>query len=210
MVIVALTGGIGSGKSTVARMFEDEGAYVIDFDYLARVVVKPDKPAWRDIVDYFGPEILSPDRTLNRSALAEIVFSDDESRKALEGFTHHRIFEESDALVKAIKRKDPCSVVIIDFPLLFELSLNEKFDKVILAYVPRAVQIKRIVERDGLTKEEVEKRLNVQISIEEKRSLSDYIINSEEGLNDTRNQVRKVIHELKELAKKKEGDSKCC
>jgi len=210
MVIVALTGGIGSGKSTVARMFEDEGAYVIDFDYLARVVVKPDKPAWRDIVDYFGPEILSPDRTLNRSALAEIVFSDDESRKALEGFTHHRIFEESDALVKAIKRKDPCSVVIIDFPLLFELSLNEKFDKVILAYVPRAVQIKRIIERDGLVKEEVEKRLNVQISIEEKRSLSDYIINSEEGLNDTRNQVRKVIHELKELAKKKEGDSKCC
>jgi len=210
MVIVALTGGIGSGKSTVARMFEDEGAYVIDFDYLARVVVKPDKPAWRDIVDYFGPEILSPDRTLNRSALAEIVFSDDESRKALEGFTHHRIFEESDALVKAIKRKDPCSVVIIDFPLLFELSLNEKFDKVILAYVPRAVQIKRIIERDGLAKEEVEKRLNVQISIEEKRSLSDYIINSEEGLNVTRNQVRKVIHELKELAKKKEGDSKCC
>jgi len=210
MVIVALTGGIGSGKSTVARMFEDEGAYVIDFDYLARVVVKPDKPAWRDIVDYFGPEILFPDRTLNRSALAEIVFSDDESRKALEGFTHHRIFEESDALVKAIKRKDPCSVVIIDFPLLFELSLNEKFDKVILAYVPRGVQLERIIERDGLAKEEVEKRLNAQISIEEKRSLSDYIINSEEGLNDTRNQVRKVIHELKELAKKKEGDSKCC
>jgi len=210
MVIVPLTGGIGSGKSTVARMFEDEGAYVIDFDYLARVVVKPDKPAWRDMVDYFGPEILFPDRTLNRSALAEIVFSDDESRKALEGFTHPRIFEESDALVKAIKRKDPCSVVIIDFPLLFELSLNEKFDKVILAYVPRAVQIKRIIERDGLAKEEVEKRLNVQISIEEKRSLSDYIINSEEGLNDTRNQVRKVIHELKELAKKKEIDSKCC
>ena len=210
MVIVALTGGIGSGKSTVARMFENEGAYVIDFDYLARVVVKPDKPAWRDIVDYFGPEILSPDRTLDRSALAEIVFSDDESRKALEGFTHHRIFEESDALVKAIKRKDPCSVVIIDFPLLFELSLKEKFDKVILAYVPRAVQLERIIERDGLAKEEVEKRLNAQISIEEKRSLSDYIINSEEGLNDTRNQVRKVIHELKELAKKKEGDSKCC
>ena len=194
----------------MARMFEDEGAYVIDFDYLARVVVKPDKPAWRDIVDYFGPEILFPDRTLNRSALAEIVFSDDESRKALEGFTHHRIFEESDALVKAIKRKDPCSVVIIDFPLLFELSLNEKFDKVILAYVPRVVQLERIIERDGLAKEEVEKRLNAQISIEEKRSLSDYIINSEEGLNDTRNQVRKVIHELKELAKKKEGDSKCC
>jgi len=210
MVIVALTGGIGSGKSTVAGMFKDEGAYVIDFDHLARSVVEPDKPAWRDIVDYFGPEILSPDRTLNRSALAEIVFSDDESRKALEGFTHPRIFEESDALVKAIKRKDPFSVVIIDFPLLFELELNKKFDRVIVVYVPRAVQLKRIIERDGLAREEAEKRLNSQVSIEEKRSLSDYIINSEGDLNDTRNQVRKAIHELKELATKKEGDSKCC
>lgn len=210
MVIVALTGGIGSGKSTVARMFQDEGAYVIDFDFLARVVVEPDKPAWRDIIDYFGPEILSPDRTLNRSALAEIVFSDDESRKALEGLTHPRIFEESDALIEAIKRKDPSSVVIIDLPLLFELSLNKKFDKIILAYVPRAVQLKRIVERDGLAKEEVEKRLNAQIPIEEKRSLSDYIIHNEGGLNDTRNQVRKVIHELEDLARKEGGDSKCC
>lgn len=207
MVIVALTGGIGSGKSTVARMFQDEGAYVIDFDFLARVVVEPDKPAWRDIIDYFGPEILSPDRTLNRSALAEIVFSDDESRKALEGLTHPRIFEESDALIEAIKRKDPSSVVIIDLPLLFELSLNKKFDKIILAYVPRAVQLKRIVERDGLAKEEVEKRLNAQIPIEEKRSFSDYIIHNEGGLNDTRNQVRKVIHELEDLARKEGGDS---
>jgi dephospho-CoA kinase len=210
MVIVALTGGIGSGKSTVARMFEDEGAYVIDFDHLARVVVEPDKPAWRDIVDYFGSEILSPNRTLNRSALAEIVFSDDESRKALEGFTHPRIFEESDALVKAIKRKDPFSVVIIDFPLLFELELNHKFDRVIVVYVPRAVQLKRIIHRDGLAREEAEKRLNSQVSIEDKRSLSDYIITSEGDLDDTRNQVRKVIHELRQLATKKEGDPTCC
>ena len=210
MLTVGLTGGIGSGKSTVARMFKDERAYVIDFDHLACLVVEPDKPAWRDIIDYFGPGVLSSDRTLNRSALAEIVFSDDESRKALEGLTHPRIFEESDALVKAIKRKDPFSVVIIDFPLLFELSLNKKFDKVILAYVPRAVQLKRIMKRDGLAKEEAEKRLNAQISVEEKRSLSDYIINTEGGLNDTRNQVRKVIHELKGLTTKKEGDSPCC
>ncbi|MBW1674429.1 MAG: dephospho-CoA kinase, partial [Deltaproteobacteria bacterium] len=92
MVIIGLTGGIGSGKSSVAAMFKDEGAFVIDFDYLARVVVEPDTPAWRDIVDYFGQGILFPDRTLNRSKLAEIVFSDVRSRKALEGFTHPRIF----------------------------------------------------------------------------------------------------------------------
>ncbi len=210
MVIVALTGGMGSGKTTVARMFKDEGAHVIDFDYLARLVVEPDKPAWRDIVDYFGPEILSSDGTLNRSALAEIVFSDDKSRKALERFTHPRIFEERDALIKAIKRKDPSSIVIVDFPLLFELGLAKMFDKVILAYVPRAVQIRRAIKRGCLGKEEAERRLNAQIAIEEKRSLSDYSIDNQGSLNDTRDQVRKVIRELRQLAKNKEGESNCC
>ncbi len=209
MLIVGLTGGIGSGKSTVARMLKDEGAYVIDFDYLARLVVEPDKPAWRDIIDYFGPEILSPDRSLNRSALAKIIFSEDKSRKVLEGFTHQRIFEERDDLVKAIKKKDPNAVVIIDFPLLFELGLSKKFDKVILVFVSRDVQLERVIKRDGLPREEVERRLNAQIPIEEKKFLSDYIIDTNGSLNDTRDQVRKVTHELKELAKKKEVESIC-
>jgi len=203
MVIVGLTGGIGSGKSSVTEMFKDEGAYVIDFDYLARVVVEPDKPAWKDIIDYFGPEILSPDRTLNRSILAEIVFSDTKSRKVLEGFTHPRIFEERDTLIKDIKKKDPNAVVIIDVPLLFELSLKKKFDKVVLVYVSRDVQIKRAIKRGVLTKEKVEKRLKAQIPIEEKKLLSDYIINNEGSLKDTRDQVRKVVHELKKLEKRR-------
>ncbi len=210
MVIVALTGGIGSGKSTVAGMFKDEGAYVIDFDYLACLVVEPNKPAWRDIVDYFGPQILSSDGTVNRSALAKIVFSDDKRRKVLEGFTHPRIFEEEDALIKAIKRKDPCSVVIVDIPLLFELDLRDMFDKVILAYVPRAIQIRRVLKKGALGREEVEGRLNAQIPIEEKRSLSDYIIHNEGSLKDTRGQVREIIRELKELATRKGGESNCC
>jgi len=191
-------------------MFKDEGAYVIDFDYLACLVVEPDKPAWRDIIDYFGPGVLSPDRTLNRSALAEIVFSDEKSRKALEGFTHPRIFQERDALINAIKRKDPSSIVIMDIPLLFELSLHKRFDKVILVYVPRVVQIKRATKRQGLAKEEVEKRLNAQIPIDEKRSLSDYIIDNKGSINETRDQVRKVIHGLRKLAKMKEVEPNCC
>ena len=203
MVIIGLTGGIGSGKSSVAEMFKDEGAYVIDFDYLARVVVEPDTPAWRDIVDYFGQEILSPDRTLNRSKLAEIVFSDAQSRKALEGFTHPRIFEKRDTLLKDIKSKDPNALVIVDVPLLFELSLNKNFDKIILVYVSRDVQIERAIKRDALLKEEVEERLKAQINIEKKKLLSDYIINNEESLKNTRDQVRKVIHELKTLKKRR-------
>ncbi len=204
MIIIGLTGGIGSGKSSVAAMFKDEGAYVIDFDYLARVVVEPDTPAWRDIVDYFGQGILFPDRTLNRSKLAEIVFSDVRSRKALEGFTHPRIFEKRDTLLKDIKTKDSQAIVIVDVPLLFELSLNKNFDTIILVYVSRDIQIERIIKRDDFLKEEVEKRLKAQINIEKKKLLSDYIINNEGSMNNTRDQVRKVIYELKKL--KKEGD----
>jgi len=197
MIIVGLTGGIGSGKSSVAEMFKDEGAYVIDFDYLARVVVEPDTPAWRDIVEHFGPEILLPDRTLNRFRLAEIVFSDARSRKALEGFTHPRIFEKQDTLLEEIKTKDPKAIVIVDVPLLFELSLNKNFDKVILVYVSRDVQIERAIKRDALLREEVEKRLEAQINIEKKKLLSDYIINNDGSLKNTMDQVRRVIHELK-------------
>lgn len=207
MIIIGLTGGIGSGKSSVAEMFKDEGAYVIDFDYLARVVVEPDAPAWRDIVDYFGPEILFPDRTLNRSKLAEIVFSDAQSRKALEGFTHPRIFEKRDTLLKGIEKKNPNAIVIVDVPLLFELSLNKNFDKIILVYVSRDVQIERAIKRNPLLKEEVEKRLKAQINIEKKKLLSDYIINNEGSLKNTRDQVRKIIRELKKL---KKGDRSNC
>ncbi|MFO8165882.1 MAG: dephospho-CoA kinase [Thermodesulfobacteriota bacterium] len=203
MILIGLTGGIGSGKSSVAEMFKDEGAHVIDFDYLARVVVEPDKPAWRDIVDYFGPEILSSDRSLNRSKLAEIVFSDTQRRKALEGFIHPRIFEKRNTLLKDIRKQDPDAVVIIDVPLLFELNLNKKFDTIIIVYVSRDVQIERAIKRGGLSKEEVEKRVNAQIPIEEKKLLSDYIINNEGGLKNTRYQVKKVIQELRQVKKRR-------
>ena len=201
MILVGLTGGIGSGKSTVAEMFKDEGFYVIDFDYLARIVVKPGGNTWKEIVDYFGSEILSSDRSINRSKLAEIVFSDAKSRKALEGFIHPRIFEERDTLIKDIQQQDPNAIVIIDVPLLFELSLNKNFDKIILVYVSRAVQIKRAVERGLHIENEVEMRLKAQIPIEEKKMVSEYVIDNESDLKTTRDQVKKVIHELRKLKK---------
>ena len=209
MLVVGLTGGIGSGKTVVTRMFEDEGAHIIDFDYLARLIVEPDKPAWKDIVDYFGMGILLLDGTLNRSALAKIVFSDDKSRKVLEGFTHPRIFEKRDALLETIREQDPSSIVIIDFPLLFELGLRKEVDKVILVYVPRDVQLERATKRDGLSPEEVEKRLNAQVPIAEKRSLSDFVIDNSGNLKHTRDQVRKVMRELRELLKKEEAGTPC-
>lgn len=203
MVVVGLTGGIGSGKSAVARMFKEEGAELIDFDYLARLVVEPDEPAWRDIVEYFGTEILLPDRTLNRPALAEIVFSDSKSRKALEGFTHPRIFEKRDTLLECIKKEDPSSIVIVDVPLLFELGLRDEVDRVILVYVPRELQLERATNRDGLSRDEVERRLRAQVPIEEKKASSDFIIDNTGSFEDTRDQVRKIMRELRELSAKK-------
>ena len=209
MLTVGLTGGIGSGKSTVAKMFKDEGVYVIDLDELARHVVEPDKPAWRDVIAHFGTGILNPNRTLNRSALAKMVFSDPKGRKVLEGFTHPRIFEEQYALLEAIKDNDPCSVVVIEFPLLFELCFQKKFDKIILVYISREKQIGRARERDGLSEEEVVKRLNAQIPIDEKRALADYVIDNEGSLGNTRDQVRGIMKVLRKLARKKEVAFNC-
>ena len=201
MVKAGLTGGIGSGKSNVALMFKDEGAYIIDFDELARIVVEPDKPAWRKIVGYFGNTILSPDRTLDRAALAKIVFSDNTSRKALEDFIHPMILMESDALIKDIIETNPSSIVIIDFPLLFELGMNEGFDKIILAYACRDIQLKRVMKRDDVSKEDVDERLKAQMPIEEKRVMSDYVIDTQGSFNDTRKQVKKVMSELRKFEK---------
>jgi dephospho-CoA kinase len=209
MLKVGLTGGIGSGKSVVARMFKEEGAYVIDLDELARRVIEPDKPAWRDVVAYFGTGILNKDRTVDRSGLAEIVFSDPKSRKVLEELTHPRIFEEQDALLEAIEDEDSYSVAIIEFPLLFELSFQKRFDKVILVYVSRDEQISRAKERDGLSEKELEKRLRAQLPIDEKRPLSDYIIDNEGSSADTRDQVIEVMRELRKLVREKEVALNC-
>lgn len=203
MVIVGLTGGIGSGKSTAAGMFKDEGADIIDFDLLARTVVEPGKPAWRKIVEYFGPNFLNPDGSINRAALGKIVFSEDKSRKALEAFVHPMILKERDRLVEQIRDKNPSSVVIVDFPLLFELGMGRDFDKTVLVYTPRGVQIKRVMQRDGLSKEEAEKRLKAQMPIDEKRRLSDYIIDAETTFAVMRDQVKGIMHSLRGISEKK-------
>lgn len=203
MVTVGLTGGIGSGKSTAAGMFKDEGADIIDFDFLARKVIEPGKPAWRKIVEYFGEDFLNPDGSINRGALAEIVFSEEKSRKALERFTHPAILKERDRLVKQIGNEKPSSVVVVDFPLLFELGMAKDFDKTVLVYVSRDEQIKRVMQRDSLSKEDVEKRINAQMDIDEKKRLADYIIDAEMSFAAMRDQVKGIMHSLRGISEKK-------
>jgi dephospho-CoA kinase len=199
MPLIGLTGGIGTGKSTVAEMLSEQGAYVIDFDVLSRIVVEPDKPAWQDIIDFFGKSVLNEDRTLNRVKLGDIVFDDEEKRRQLQGFIYPRLFEEYSRQVEEIRQKDPGAIIIVDVPLLIEIRLQHMFEKIIVVYAPEEQQLQRLIERDGLTQKDAVKRLEAQMPIEEKLNHADFVIRNTDSLEDTRTQVQQVLKQLQQL-----------
>ncbi len=195
-VLLGVTGGIASGKSTVARMLEELGAPVIDFDILSRAVVEPGKPAWKDIVAFFGEQALNPDKTLDRKNLSEIVFRDLEKRKKLEGFIHPRIYEEFANRVKEIVHRNPQAIIQAVVPLLIEANLQHLFHKLLVVYVPEEVQIQRLMERDHISREMALNILSAQMPIEEKKSYADYLVDNSGDLEETRKQVSRVWKEL--------------
>jgi dephospho-CoA kinase len=203
-LILGVTGGIATGKSTVANMLEELGAPIIDFDILARRVVEPDKPAWTDIVAYFGEEILLQDRTVDRKKLSGIVFRNAEKREKLEGFIHPRIgdvyVEEIDRITKA----DREAVIQAVVPLLFEANMQGMFEKILLVYAPMETQIQRLVLRDGISEEEAARILDAQSPIDEKVGLADFVIDNEKGLEGTREQVQNLWTKLKQLQQEKQ------
>lgn len=200
-LLLGVTGGIASGKSTVAKMLEEMGAPIIDFDVLSRVVVEPDKPAWIDIVNYFGEQVLFEDRTLNRQKLSEIVFRDMEKRKKLESFTHLRIGEEFIKLVQEYASREPNAIIQAVVPLLIEINMQPIFHKLLLVYIPEEEQIKRLIERDGITREMAINILNSQMPIEEKRGYCDFIIDNTGTIEETRKQVEELWERLKAIQK---------
>ncbi len=203
MIIAGLTGGIASGKSTVARMFAEEGAYVIDLDELSRLVVEPHQPAWREIVSHFGEEILQEDQRLDRGRLAHLVFGDPKKRKKLERIVHPRVLEAYEKKIKQILEKKVQAIVIADVPLLMETEIEQRFDQVIVVYIPPEMQIKRLLERDGLGEGSAQDRLRSQMSIEEKARRGDYVIDNSGPFEETRRQVKEIFQKLKALEMKK-------
>ncbi|MDD5203784.1 MAG: dephospho-CoA kinase [Desulfobacterales bacterium] len=197
-LLVAVTGGIASGKSTVSGMLEVLGAPLIDLDILARQVVEPGKPAWEEIADYFNREILLPDGRIDRKRLSDIVFLDSEKRKKLESFTHPRIFEEMCRLVDEIAARTPDAIIQIGIPLLFELNLQHRFHKILLVFARREVQVSRLMERDGISRTSAENILKAQLPIEEKVGSADFVIHNDGSLEETRRQVEAVWKQLKE------------
>jgi dephospho-CoA kinase len=202
-LLLGVTGGIASGKTTVARMLEKLGAPVIDFDVLSRVVVEPGKPAWKEIVTYFGEQILQEDKTLNRKALSEMVFRDSEKRRKLESFTHPRIHEEFARRVKQITKADPEAIIQGVVPLLIEANLQSLFHKLMLVYIPEELQIRRLMEREPISRETALQILKSQLPIEEKKRYADYIVDNSGSPEETRRQVEEVWLQLKKFREEK-------
>jgi len=191
--VLGLTGGIGSGKSLVARMFADLGAEVIDADQLARDVVEPGQPALAEIAATFGRDILLPDGRLNRGKLARIVFADPAARARLNAITHPRIREQMEAEVAA--RRSGQGVLILDIPLLYENDRTSGVEKVIVVWVDLETQQRRLSERDGLGREEIQQRVAAQMPLDAKRARADHVIDNTGGQENTRRQVEAIYRQ---------------
>ncbi|WAC07062.1 MAG: dephospho-CoA kinase [Thermodesulfobacteriota bacterium] len=197
MLIVGLTGGIASGKTTIADMFKKEGAYIIDIDMISREVVKPGKPAWGEVVHIFGKEVLNEDQTLNRKKVGDIVFSDAEKRKKLEDIIHPEIAKERLIKINEIAKKNDRAIVIIDVPLLIETNKQDTVDKVVLVYTSPQGQVERMVKRDGFSLEEANNRLAAQMPIEKKKKFAHFIITNDGPCEKIQKEVKKIFRELK-------------
>lgn len=202
MLNIGLTGGIASGKSTVAKMFQERGAYLIDFDELAHFVEEPDQPAWKAIVDYFGYDILNEDRTINRVQLGLFVFADQKKLSILNDIVHPAVFEEWRRRIDNLYEIDPCAVVISDVPLLIEVGMQDQVDLVILVYVSPAVQIKRLMDRNGCSREEAVKRLASQMPIDDKILYADIVIDNQDSPDETREIVYEIWDDILQSEKK--------
>jgi dephospho-CoA kinase len=174
MIRVGLTGGIGSGKSTVARLLAEHGAIVIDADRIAREIVEPGQPALTEIEQRFGDDVIAPDGRLDRGALAAIVFSDTAALSELNAITHPRIAQRTAELIDAAPED---AVVVYDMPLLVENDLAEGWDVVVVVEADRDVRIRRLIER-GLDEADIEARMNRQATDEQRRAVADVVVDN--------------------------------
>ncbi|MCI0453704.1 MAG: dephospho-CoA kinase [Candidatus Dadabacteria bacterium] len=192
MKVIGLTGNIACGKTVVARMFEEQGARIIDADRIARLIVEPGEPAWKEIVEKFGHKILNPDRTINRKMLGDIVFKDKERREELNNITHPRIIEKIKLMLE-VCRKKKVEVVIIEAALIVEKGgMKPIISDLILVTADEEAQITRLIKRDGLTREEALTRIRSQMPILEKAKYATYIIDNSRTLEETRMQVQEA------------------
>ncbi|MNC04135.1 Dephospho-CoA kinase [compost metagenome] len=195
-MIMGLTGGIASGKSTVSALLVSKGARLVDADAIAREIMLPGHEVLASVAEFFGAEVLQPDGTLNRSKLGDIVFHDPEARKTLNGLTHPVIRRITRERMEAFEREDASRLTVVDIPLLYETEQEDLFEKILVVYVPREVQIQRLIARNGLTEEQARARLDSQMDIEVKRAKADYVIDNSGDPAETEKQIERLMDRL--------------
>jgi dephospho-CoA kinase len=187
---VGLTGGVASGKSSVAAILAELGALVVDSDQLAREVVEPGTPGLAAVVDAFGPEVLTEDGRLDRPALGARVFADEAARRRLEGILHPLIRARAAELESAAA---PGTLVVHDIPLLAETGQADAFDAVVVVDVPVETQVDRMVRQRGWTREDAEARVSAQADRERRRAIATYVIDNTGTRDDLRDRVTEVV-----------------
>jgi dephospho-CoA kinase len=196
MIRVVVTGGIGSGKSEVTRLFDELGAVVIDADVLAREVVAAGTPGLEEIVRTFGPDLVGPDGELDRPAMGRRVFADPTARTQLEAIIHPRVRQRGGE-IEAEAPED--AVVVHDIPLLVETAQADRFDAVVVVDVPEELQVQRLADR-GMDEEDARSRIRAQASREERLAVADYVIDNKGTREDLRPQVAEVFDDLRRRA----------
>lgn len=194
-MIIGLTGGIASGKSTVATMLKELGIPVVDADQIAREVVQPGEKAYEQIVNHFGEAILHSDRTINRKKLGSIVFNDEKERSALNNMIHPAIREKMNEQKEGYLSKG-YKTVVLDIPLLFEGKNKHSYelDKVLVVAVSEDVQFQRLLERDQMGEEDARNRIRSQMPLHEKKALADEVIDNNGTKEETKQQLLAILN----------------
>jgi dephospho-CoA kinase len=191
-MIIGLTGGIASGKSTVSEMLKKRGIPVIDADLIAREVVEVGKKAYTEIVNAFGKEILNEDLTINRARLGSIVFQNEDKREQLNSIVHPEVRLEMKRRQEQLI-SEGAKAVVLDIPLLFESNLKHLVDKVIVVYTGEKNQLERLMKRNNFSKKEALSRINAQMPLKEKVKFADAVINNDGTLEETEQQLENIL-----------------
>ena len=208
MVVIGVTGGIGTGKSTVARMFHQLGATVLDADAIAHKLMEPRKLAWRRIVAAFGNGVLNADQTVNRRRLAAVVFADDELRRRLEAILHPGVMREIRRQAHQLGRSRRVPAVVLDVPLLVEVGAQDLADVLVVVTAPRAAQRERLKKQHGWTDDEIEARMRAQWDLAAKAALADHVVDNGNGVDATRTQVTQIWRRLEQARSKRSSTSR--
>jgi dephospho-CoA kinase len=198
LLVAGLTGGIATGKSTVAKIFKDAGAELIDADQIAREVVKKGKPAWKKIIAHFGDEILLSDGEIDRELLGDIIFHDGAQKKSLNRIVHPFVFEKMEADIVNAEAANPGAIIILDVPLLIETRIYQGLSEVILVYIPEILQLERLMARDHISEADAKARIQSQMPIDEKKIYASILIDNCFSVEKTKERVLEVLQLLRE------------